>query len=105
MARSDRELRGRILEYLRAHHGDLCRHWFDDIEVLGIEGGVLRLLVTEPIRLRYLQRVAAAAFSEAAQAVTGRLLPVRFLGSRSGSPNERTAESGGERGPDAPAST
>ncbi|MBX3354073.1 MAG: chromosomal replication initiator protein DnaA [Phycisphaeraceae bacterium] len=79
MARSDRELRGKILEYLRKHHGDICRHWFDDLDMIGVEGGVLRFVVAEPVRLRYLQRTATNAFSEAAQAVTGRLLPVRFL--------------------------
>jgi len=105
MARSDRELRGKILDYLRSHHGDLCRHWFDDIEVLGIEGGVLRLLVAEPIRLRYLQRVGTQVFSEAAQAVTGRLLPVRFLGSTTGVTPERVpTSSGAGDGSDMPAS-
>jgi len=96
MARAERELRSRLLEYLRAHHGDLCRHWFEDIEVLGIEGGVLRLLVTEPIRLRYLQRLATDAFSEAAQAITGRLVAVRFLGSPNASAaTERSGSSSG----------
>lgn len=99
MARSDRDVRDGILAYLRKHHAGLCRHWFDDIDVLGIEGGVLRLLMEEPVRLRYLQRVATAAFSEAAQSVTGRLLAVRFLGSRSGAAvAERTepAAAGGD---------
>jgi chromosomal replication initiator protein len=41
---------------------------------------VLRLLVREPVQLRYLQRCCTSQFSEAAQSVTGRLLVVRFIG-------------------------
>jgi len=80
MSQSDREIRDGILAYLRRHHAGICRHWFDDITVIGIEAGVLRLLVSEPVRLRYLQRAGGSAFGEAAQAVTGRLLAVRFVG-------------------------
>jgi chromosomal replication initiator protein len=80
MPRPDPEFRVEINGYLRKHHPDLCRHWFDDIEPLDIHGGVLRLLVNEPVKLRYLQRCCTAQFSEAAQSVTGRLLAVRFIG-------------------------
>jgi len=86
MSRADRELRDGILAYLRKHHSGLCRHWFDDISVIGIEGGVLRLVMEDEVRRRYLQRSAAPAFAEAAQTVTGRLLAVRFLASKTGSP-------------------
>jgi chromosomal replication initiator protein len=78
--RPDPEIRVAINGYLRTHHVDLCRHWFDEIEPLDIVGGVLRLLVREPVQLRYLQRACTPQFTEAAQAVTGRLLAVRFIG-------------------------
>ncbi|MCH7545265.1 MAG: chromosomal replication initiator protein DnaA [Planctomycetes bacterium] len=58
----------------------MCRHWFDDIEPLEISGGTLRLLVKEPVQLKYLQRCCVEQFTEAAQSVTGRLLAVRFVG-------------------------
>ncbi|MBL9120803.1 MAG: chromosomal replication initiator protein DnaA [Phycisphaerae bacterium] len=80
MPRPDPEFRVSINGYLRKHHPDLCRHWFDDIEPLDIQSGVLRLVVREPVQLRYLQRCCTAQFSEAAQSVTGRLLVVRFIG-------------------------
>lgn len=73
-------LRNDLVGYLRHHHPGMCRHWFDDIEPLGVVNGVLRLLVQEPVQLRYLQRVCTEQFSEAAQAITGRLLSVRFVG-------------------------
>jgi chromosomal replication initiator protein len=58
----------------------MCRHWFDDIEPLEIADGTLKLLVRELVQLRYLRRCCVEQFQEAAQAVTGRLLAVRFVG-------------------------
>lgn len=58
----------------------MCRHWFDDIEPLEISGGTLRMLVRETVQLKYLQRSCTKQFTEAAQATTGRLLAVRFVG-------------------------
>ncbi len=78
---SEMTLQQDLITYLRHHHGSMCRQWFDDIEVLGVVNGVLRLLVNEPVQLRYLQRVCTEQFSEAAQAITGRLLSVHFVGS------------------------
>ncbi len=80
MPHVDADLKDALNAYLRRHHADICRHWFDEIEPLEIDGGVLRLLVTEPVRLRYLQRSCIQPFTEAAQAATGRLLAVRFVG-------------------------
>jgi chromosomal replication initiator protein len=80
MRMNDDELRSGMHAYLRRNHPEICRHWFDRISVLGVEGGVLRLLVDEPVRLKYLQRTCVAPFTEAAQSVTGRLLAVRFIG-------------------------
>ncbi len=79
MPRLDPAFRTSINGYLRKHYPDLCRHWFDDIEPLDMQAGVLRLVVREPVQLRYLQRCCTSQFSEAAQSVTGRLLVVRFI--------------------------
>ena len=89
MRMNDDDLRSGMHAYLRRNHPEICRHWFDRISVLGVEGGVLRLLVDEPVRLKYLQRTCVAPFTEAAQSVTGRLLAVRFIGpdGASGAPN------------------
>jgi chromosomal replication initiator protein len=80
MPRLQPDFRVEITSYLRKHHAELCRHWFDDIEPVDIHSGVLRLLVREPVQLRYLQRCCTSQFSEAAQSVTNRLLAVRFIG-------------------------
>ncbi|MDA0975106.1 MAG: DnaA/Hda family protein, partial [Planctomycetota bacterium] len=80
MARLESNFKPDLMAYLRRHHGDMCRHWFDDIEPLDIEGGVVRMLVNEPVQLRYLQRCCVQQFTEAAQQVSGRLLALRFVG-------------------------
>ena len=70
MPRSENELKNNLLAYLRKHNPDICRHWFDHIDYMEIESGVLGLLVTEPVQLRYLQRKCTEVFTAAAQAVT-----------------------------------
>ncbi|HWB21150.1 MAG TPA: chromosomal replication initiator protein DnaA [Phycisphaerales bacterium] len=82
MPRPDPHIWESLLAYLRRHHAIMCRHWFDDIEPLDISGGTLKLLVREVVHLRYLQRTAVQQFTEAAQAVTGHLLSVKFVGER-----------------------
>ncbi len=81
MRMHDDDLKAALIAYLRKHHTEVCRQWFDDISFGGIDGGVLRLVVGEPVQLNYLQRACGTQFTDAAQAVTGRLLAVRFVGS------------------------
>ena len=76
------EIRDRLFEHLRTHHGELQRHWFDQIEVVAVDGANLSLLVTEPVRLSYLQRCCVPQFTEAACVATGRLIGVQFVGDR-----------------------
>ena len=80
MARLGPDFARQFNEHLRRHHPEMCRHWFDDIEPLDLEGGTVRMLVREPVQLRYLQRCCTRQFTEAVQAVTGRLLAIRFVG-------------------------
>jgi chromosomal replication initiator protein len=80
MGRPDPHLSDAINTYLRKQCPSICRHWFDDIEPLEISGGTLKLLVRESVQLKYLRRCCVEQFQEAAQAVTGRLLVVRFVG-------------------------
>ena len=80
MAVVDRSVLEGLLAYLREHYPAACRHWFSEIEIVDIIDGTLHLLVSEDVRRRYLQRQCLEAFKEAAQSVTGRLLPVSFVG-------------------------
>ena len=84
------EVRERLFDHLRRHHADLCRHWFDQIEVVGMDGANLQLLVTEPVRSSYLQRCCVPQFTEAACAATGRLIGVQFVAERGAAPAQST---------------
>ncbi|MEE2908736.1 MAG: chromosomal replication initiator protein DnaA [Planctomycetota bacterium] len=69
-----------LLAYLRSNCAQMCRHWFNEIEVVELSQGTLTLLVKEQVRLKYLQRCCVEQFTEAAQSATGRLLAVEFVG-------------------------
>ena len=80
MGRPDPQIRDAMLAHLRQNYPTMCRHWFDDIEPLEVSGGTLKLLVREPVQLKYLQRCCVDQFKEAAQVASGRLVAVRFVG-------------------------
>jgi chromosomal replication initiator protein len=69
-----------LLKFMRSSQPAICRGWFDQLEPLGIAGGVLRVRAHSNVHRDYLQRACAAPFNDAAQTATGRLISVRFLG-------------------------
>ncbi len=73
-----------LLSRIKTDHPTMCRRWFDDIRVVGIVDGSVRVRIDEPVQLKYLQKCCTQQFSEAAQSVTGRLLSVIFVGENSG---------------------
>ncbi len=75
-----------VLAHLRKANPSMCRRWFDDIEPLGLSGGTLRLLVREPVQLRYLQQRCQKEFTDAVQTVLKLLVAVRFVGDRETEP-------------------
>ena len=80
MGTADPHVWDAILTHLRRTYPEMCRRWFDDIEPLEVSGGTLRLLVREPVQLKYLQQRCQKQFTEAVQAVMRLLLAVRFVG-------------------------
>ena len=78
--RFDRAAWDALLAYLREHHVTVCRRWFDELEPIGVDRGALAVRVHQTARRQYLDRECAAHFAEAAQAVSGMLLTVRFVG-------------------------
>lgn len=80
MGRPDPKTREAIFTHLRRSYPTMCRRWFDDIVPIDLTGGTLRMLVREPVQLKYLRRRCQKQFTEAAQAVTGRLMAVKFVG-------------------------
>ena len=69
-----------MLAHLRGNEPGLCRQWFEEIEPLGIAGGVLRLRAHSLVHRDYLQRQCIDPFNNAAQAVSERLISVQFYG-------------------------
>ena len=76
-----RQLKTNLLRQLKIDSPTMCRHWFEDMRVVDVADGSVRILIDEPVQLKYLQRCCTQQFVEAAQSVTGRLLGVRFVGS------------------------
>lgn len=70
-----------VLSHLRAEHPTVCRHWFEELEPLGVEGGAFGVRVHSPLHRDYLRRNCLDAFNDAVRTATGQLVPVRFLDS------------------------
>lgn len=79
-----------VLAHIRKAHPTLCRQWFDEIELVGIDGGSLVLRAHSAVHRDYLRRHCLDQFNDAVRTVTGRLLAVRFVG-----PDEPTGIEGG----------
>ena len=76
----DSKLMSHVLTYVWEQHPSVCRHWFNEIELVDMDAGTIRMLVREPVQLKYLQRNCNDFFVEAVQAKTGKLLGVEFVG-------------------------
>jgi len=80
MANPDQEIWAGMRAHLRAEHPSVCRQWFDEIEPLGLTGGVLYLRASSDVHRNYLARQCAEVFNDAARIVADHFLTVRFLG-------------------------
>ena len=67
-----------VMNYLRRHHGPVCRQWFEELEPIELDKGLLRVRTSTAIQQNYLQKRCLDHFNEAALAVTGHLVGVRF---------------------------
>jgi len=68
-----------ILGRIRMQHAALSRSWFSQLVLVGLSNGVLEIQTANAAQHQYLTNHCVAAFSQAAQDVTGRLVAVRFL--------------------------
>jgi chromosomal replication initiator protein len=80
-----------MLAHLRKNTPDICRQWFQELEPMGLDGGVLKLRAHSPIHRDYLQRQCQTQFSDAARSVSNMLLSVRFLGPEDDAPRPQPA--------------
>lgn len=98
MIASDQQLWSGMLSHLKTHHAALCRQWFEEIEPLGIAGGVLRLRAHSTVHRDYLQRQCIEPFKDAACSASQVLLSVQFYG-----PEDEVERVQDEPGPSRPA--
>ena len=73
-----------MMGYLRRRHAPICRQWFDELEPLELDSGLLKVQIHGSVRQNYLQKKCLDQFTEAAQAVTGALIAVRFVEEQDG---------------------
>jgi chromosomal replication initiator protein len=78
MANADAAVWSDVLTYLRKNHPGVCRQWFEDIEVIGADGGIFSVRVPKQVQQQYLERECTTFFNDALQHATGRLLSIRF---------------------------
>jgi chromosomal replication initiator protein len=79
MTRLDPALWRDMLNYLRREHAEICRQWFEELEPLDLDGGVLQIRVHNTVQKNYLTRQCTAHFNDAAQVATGALVAVAFV--------------------------
>ena len=68
------------LAHLRSTHPALCRQWFDELEPLTLEAGTVTVRAHSAVHREYLSKKCREPFNESLQAVSGRLITVRFVG-------------------------
>ncbi len=68
-----------ILAYIREHNDSIVQPWFNSLEAVQLDNGVLEIQADSPVHEEYLQKQAKEAFARAAQTLTGRLVGVRFV--------------------------
>ena len=78
MTRLDPALWGDMMAYMRRKHSTICRQWFEELEPIGLDAGLLKVYTNNSVQMNYLSRKCTDQFNEAAQAITGALVAVRF---------------------------
>ncbi|XAM01514.1 chromosomal replication initiator protein DnaA [Phycisphaeraceae bacterium D3-23] len=79
MSRPDTTQWRDMMSYLKDHHGTICRQWFEELEPVRMDAGLLEIQTSTGVQQNYLQKRCLDPFIEAAQAVTGNLVGVRFV--------------------------
>jgi len=78
--RDDHWTLARVIETVRESEPAAARKWFDELEAEGIDAGCFGIRAQSDMHRDYLRRSCLSAFNDALGAVTGQLMPVRFLG-------------------------
>ena len=79
MAKLDPALWRDMMGYLRHKHATICRRWFEELQPVDMNAGVLRISTSNNVQTNYLQQRCLEPFTEAAQSTTGALVAVQFV--------------------------
>lgn len=79
MAKTEPLLWDALLLHVRTARPDLYRAWFEELPAGELLGGELRVRVSSTDRAFYLRETCENTFNDAAMAITGRLVAVRFV--------------------------
>ena len=79
MAKLDNAQWREMMTYMRKKHSTICRQWFEELVPVALDGGLLQIQTSTAVQQNYLQKRCLDQFTEAAQAVTGNLVAVRFV--------------------------
>jgi len=69
----------KLLRYLQTNHSQIWRNWFEQIEPISLENGLLRIGVPEQSRQQYLKKICNESFQQAAQQITGHLITLEYI--------------------------
>ncbi|MCF7958354.1 MAG: chromosomal replication initiator protein DnaA [Phycisphaerae bacterium] len=69
----------KILDHFQRHNSQTWRNWFEQIEPLELENGVLRIGVPELNWQQYLKQNCNESFTSSAQHVTGHLVSIDYV--------------------------
>lgn len=69
----------KILDHFQRHNSQTWRNWFEQIEPLELENGVLRIGVPELNWQQYLKQNCNESFTSSAQCVTGHLVSIDYV--------------------------
>lgn len=72
------EVLEKILDIVRTRDAINTRNWFEELQVLKFDGGVLQVGCPDKAKAQFLQDNCLSTFSLAAQSVTGHLVTVEF---------------------------
>jgi chromosomal replication initiator protein len=92
MAKVDPALWRHIMDYLRRRHAPICRQWFESLEPLELDTGLLKVATSNGVQQNYLQKRCLEPFTEAAQSATGALVAVQFVTGESSSTEQERSD-------------
>ena len=69
----------KVLRYLQKNYSQHWRNWFEQIEPVSLDNGILRISVNDLACLQYLKQTCNNSLKEAAQQITGHLVSLEYL--------------------------